>query len=87
MVCNQLPFGTIMLPLEDHQSLADDLVTLTDTLLEASVKADPLVPDEVFDEFLPEPIEPSTHGFDEVYLINLGKSLDSLSYCLGGQMD
>lgn len=62
----------MLVPLEEHQTLEEDLVTLQDTLLEATVKSPALVPDKIFDAFLPDPPGPSLLGVDQIYMINLG---------------
>ena len=71
-VCNQKEFGIIMLPLDDDQKLSDDLITLQNTLVEVTVKNPPLIPDPIFQRFLPSAPESSKLGLDEIYMINLG---------------
>ena len=61
-----------MLPLDDDHDLSEDLVTLGNTLVEVTVKNPPLIPDQIFRSFLPNPDTPSKLDLDEIYLINLG---------------
>ena len=65
-----------MLPLEEGQELVEDLVILQYTLAEASVLSNPIIPLPVFKEFLPEPMEPTKLGLDEIYMINLERRQD-----------
>jgi len=75
-ICNQREFGTIMMPLEDDQDLSEDLITLTNTLVQISVKSEPIIPDPIFKRFLPQPTTKGKVGLDEIYMINLDRRPD-----------
>eukprot|EP00088_Acartia_fossae_P025449 TRINITY_DN26283_c0_g1_i2.p1 TRINITY_DN26283_c0_g1~~TRINITY_DN26283_c0_g1_i2.p1 ORF type:complete len:617 (-),score=139.72 TRINITY_DN26283_c0_g1_i2:196-2046(-) len=75
-VCNQKDYGMIMLPLEDHQKLEDDLEILRYVLLESTSRHPPIKIDPIFHKYLPQLPQKSKFGLDEIYMINLERRED-----------
>jgi len=75
-VCNDLHYGVLTTPLEEGQSLADNIHILRDTLLEATVKSEPVIPSLIFSRFLSPLTSPADLDLDKVFMINLERRDD-----------
>lgn len=69
-VCNDELFGFIMLPLESHEPLEYDKMTLTNLKVEILVDSSPLSVNEIFLPYIPT-MESDKMGLDLIYMINL----------------
>jgi len=78
-VCNDHHYGAVMIPLEDDQELDTDRQILLYTLMEVTVRSDPVTVDPVFNQYLPESPVKTKLGLDEVYMINLERREDRYS--------
>lgn len=69
-MCNEKLFGYVMLPLENHEPLYYDKMTLTNLKVDILVDNPPLTVSEIFHGFLPS-VTMDKMGFDMIYMINL----------------
>ncbi|XP_046391717.1 glycosyltransferase 25 family member-like [Ischnura elegans] len=69
-VCNDEIYGYIMVPLEEQNSLVQDLDQLTNLKMEIMVNHPPLAVSPLLEEFVPRKPKDKM-GVDEVYMINL----------------
>ncbi|KAK6627018.1 hypothetical protein RUM44_009495 [Polyplax serrata] len=69
-ICNEEQFGYVMLPLESHEPLIFDRVTLTNLKVEMLIDNPPLQVSDIFLPYLPT-IKADKMGFDQIYMINL----------------
>ena len=76
VICNDHYYGSVTLPLEDHQDLQDDLAILHSTLLEITARSSPVIPDQLFRDYQLETPQLSKLGLDEVFMINLKRRTD-----------
>ncbi|XP_023029681.2 glycosyltransferase 25 family member [Leptinotarsa decemlineata] len=70
-LCNEVPFGYVMVPLEQNDPLSLDLEQLTNIKLEVLDTMDALYVDDLFRDHVRVLPEKDSLGFDKIFMINL----------------
>ncbi|KAG5887522.1 hypothetical protein JTB14_022134 [Gonioctena quinquepunctata] len=70
-LCNEQPFGYVMVPLEQNDQLSLDFEQLTNIKLEVLDTTDALYVDEMFRDHVRALPEKDPLGFDRIFMINL----------------
>ena len=75
-VCNQIRFGHAMVPPGEQERLKDDMAGLDNILVDIAADFGPIVPSEIFDDYLAPSPTRDTLDVDKIYMINLARRPD-----------